>query len=325
MGSRRVKTVSLLALLILSSAGGFVLLTGLGSKEDTLSADAEIASAAVRSPPKVPGDPAQANHGLPTVPRQLGLALDSPRLAKAQVSADFAVAAGNVVASPPTLPVEGERSEAAPKARNREWAWSDPNYSSWPTRWRYDGQEHPNLRGRDFGDAELRFVDLAYADLQHTNFDGADLEYADLRSANLKDAVLNATVLHGADLRDADLQGTAMVMVNLIGVDLRGANLRNARLGCPDCNRVSTVMTSNFKGADLRGAHFGNSRIYDSVFEEADLRGANLAATRGLPISLRGALYDDSTRWPERIDPRQWEMVYVADGGRSGPGADSQQ
>ena len=326
MGSRRVKTVSLIALLILSSAGGFVLLTGLGSKEDALSADAEIASAAVRSPPKVPGDPAQANDGLPTVPRQLGLALDSPRLGKAQVSADFAVAEGNVVASPPTLPVEGERSEAGPKARNREWAWSDPNYSSWPPRWRYDGQERPNLRGRDFGDAELQFVDLAHADLQDASFDGAKLAGADLRSANLKDAVLNATSLNGADLRDADLQGTAMELVSLFSVDLRGANLRRARLGCQDCNRVSFLVNSNLNGADLRGAHFGNSFINATAFDKADLRGADLAATRGLPTSLRGALYDDSTRWPEQIDPREeWEMVYVPDGSRSAPGLNSQQ
>ena len=227
------------------------------------------------------------------------------------------------------MPVEGERSEAGTKAgrtktRNQEWQWDTTNLDKLD-RWRYDDQEHPNLRGRDFGDAELGFVDLAHADLQNASFDGAKLAYADLRSANLKDAVLNATNLHLADLRDADLQGTAMEMVVLFGVDLRGANLRDARISCQDCNRVSTLLYSNLKGADLRGAHFGNVHIGRSIFDEADLRGADLAVARGLPISLRGALYDDSTRWPERIDPREWEMVYVPDGDRSGPGLDSQR
>ena len=227
------------------------------------------------------------------------------------------------------MPVEGERSEAGTRAgrtktRNKEWKWDTTNRDKLD-RWRYDDQEHPNLRGRDFGDAELGFVDLAHADLQNASFDGAKLGYADLRSANLKGAVLNATNLHGADLRDADLQGTAMEMVVLFGVDLRGANLRDARISCQDCNRVSTLLYSNLKGADLRGARFGNVHIGRSIFDEADLRGADLAAARGLPISLRGALYDDSTRWPERIDPREWEMVYVPDDGRSGPGLDSQQ
>ena len=328
---RRTKTVWLLAVLILFSAGGFALLTGLGSEEDALSADAEIASAAERSSPKAAGDPAPAHDGLPTAP---GTLVGAPRpwkaLGSADVaSADSAVVGGSAAAPPRMLAVEGERSKAAAraertKARNKEWKWDTTN-SDKLDRWRYDDQEHPNLRGRDFGDAELQFVDLAHADLQDASFDGAKLAYADLRSANLKDAVLNATNLHVTDLRDADLQGTTMEMVFLFGVDLRGANLRGARLGCQDCNRLSVVMYSNLNGADLRGAHFGNSRIYDSVFEEADLRGADLAATRGLPMSLRGALYNDSTRWPERIDPREWEMVYVPDGSRSGPGLDSQQ
>ena len=329
---RRTKTISLLALLILCSAGGFALQTGLGSEEDAL-------SAAERSSPKAAGDPAPAHDGLPTAPRlprqgaDGGNLLDAPGPGKALgsadvASADSAVLGGSAAASPRTMPVEGERSEAGTKAgrkrtRNEEWEWDTTNWDKLD-RWRYGDEEHPNLRGRDFGDADLKFVDLAHADLQDASFDGARLAYADLRSANLKDAVLNATNLHGADLRDADLQGTAMEMVALFGVDLRGANLRGARLGCQDCNRVTSLLYSNLKGADLRGAHFGNSFIY-AIFDEADLRGADLAVALGQPMSLRGALYDDSTRWPERIDPREWEMVYVPDGSRSGPGLDSQQ
>ena len=335
MESRRTKTALLLAFLILSSAGGFALLIkGLGSKESALSADAEIASAVVRPSPKATADPAPARGGLRTVSGNLVPTLDTPRSGKAHgladvASADLAVAGGSAAASPPTLPVVGERSEAGSKtgrtkARNREWKWDTTNLDQLD-RWRYDDQEHPNLRGRDFGDAELAFVGLAHADLQDANFDGANLAYADLRGANLKDAVLNATRLRGADMRDADLQGTTMEMVLLFGVDLRGANLRDARLGCPDCNRVSSVVSSNLKGADLRGAHFGNSFIAESIFDEADLRGADLAATDGWPRSLRGALYDNSTRWPERIDPQEWEMIYLPDGSRSGAGLDRQQ
>ncbi len=325
------KTVLLFALLILCSAGGFALLTGLSPEEDALSTDAEIAPVAARSSPKAAGDPAPAHDGLPTAP---GTLVGAPRPWKAHgsadvASADSAVLGGSAAASMRTMPVEGERSEAGTKAGrkrtlNEEWEWRTTNRDKLD-RWRYGDQEQPNLRGRDFGDAELQFVDLAHADLQDASFDGAKLAGADLRSANLKDAVLNATSLYGADLRDADLQGTAMEMVSLFSVDLRGANLRDARLGCQNCNRVSSLINSNLKGADLRGAHFGNSFIDATVFDEADLRGADLAATDGLPRSLRGALYDDSTRWPERIDPREWEMVYVPDGSRSGPGLDSQQ
>ena len=69
-------------------------------------------------------------------------------------------------------------------------------------------------------------------------------------------------------------------------------------------------MFSNLFRADLRGTDFGRSRIDDSIFEDADLRGANFADTRGLPLSMRGAIYNDDTVLPVGIDPDVWEMVY---------------
>ncbi len=60
---------------------------------------------------------------------------------------------------------------------------------------------------------------------------------------------------------------------------------------------------SNPSGADLKDAHFETTRIDKSVFEGADLRGADLSGTVGLPASLRGAMYDRQTRLPKRIVP----------------------
>ena len=89
--SRRTKTALLLALLILSSVGGFALLKGLGSKESALSADAEIASAVVRPSPKATADPAPARGGLRTVSGNLVPTLDTPRSGKAHGLADVGV------------------------------------------------------------------------------------------------------------------------------------------------------------------------------------------------------------------------------------------
>ena len=90
-------------------------------------------------------------------------------------------------------------------------------------------------------------------------------------------------------------------------------DLRGARLGCQDCSPISAaaMLNANLNGADLRGTQFGRSFIHAAFFEEADLRGANLAATDGVPASLRGALYDRHTQLPDGIDPARWEMVYV--------------
>ena len=97
--------------------------------------------------------------------------------------------------------------------------------------------------------------------------------------------------------------------VNLSKADLRRADLRDARLACADCATWSTMMFANLEGADLRGAHFGRTRIDGSFFADADLRGADLSETRGVPHSLEGALYGRDTRLPDRIDPERWRMV----------------
>ena len=191
---------------------------------------------------------------------------------------------------------------------NRGWIWQERAGD----RWRFEDPHFPDLKGRDFRQADLTRVDLADADLRGANLEGAVLRMADLRSANLQGAVIKKTVFSSSDLRDAVLRETEMEPpINLMGADLRGADLRRARLGCQDCSFMSPMLFANLNGADLRGTQFGRSHISRAVFEEADLRGANLAATRGLPASLRGALYDRDTRLPEGIDPEQWNMVYV--------------
>ena len=197
---------------------------------------------------------------------------------------------------------------ARPGAENGMSAWWDD-----VQRWRYVDVARPDLRGRDWGDAELGFVDLANADLRRANMEGADLNRANLAGANLQGAIVKRTYLYGTVLRDAVLRGTEMGPANISAADLRGADLRDVRIVCRDCSTQSLLMSSNFNGANLRGAHLGSSNIHRSAFERADLRGANFAETEGVPKSLREALYNRHTRLPERIDPEEWEMVYVPD------------
>ena len=203
---------------------------------------------------------------------------------------------------------EPSRKAKSTNAEDRDRAWWDD-----VQRWRYLDAARPDLRGRDFGGAELHFVDLANADLRGANLEDANLHRADLRGANLQGAIVKRTYLYGAVLRDAVLRGTEIGPANIAVADLRGADLRDVRIVCEDCSTWSLLDGSNLNGADLRGAHLGSSVIQRSAFEEADLRGANLAETEGMPRSLRGALYDRHTVLPERIDPEIWEMVYVPD------------
>ena len=86
--------------------------------------------------------------------------------------------------------------------------------------------------------------------------------------------------------RSGAFRDTVAGPVNVSNADLRGADLRGSRLSCRDRAIWSTAMSSNFSRADMRGFDFGSSRVDDSVFDGADLRGASLADTRGVRRSF---------------------------------------
>lgn len=209
-------------------------------------------------------------------------------------------------AGPATAPVPHETDPVGVSSgRLPEWA---PRTQD---RWRIKDANGGDLRRRDWAGADLAHVDLSNTDLRGADLTGAKLLGASLRSADLADAMLATAVLLGADLRAANLPEVQLGPMNISAADLREANLRGARLASPDPGTASTAMSSDFSRADLRDSDFGFTRIDDAVFDNADLRGANLADIRGRPKSLFGAQYDDKTRLPPRIDPVEWSMVKI--------------
>ena len=218
---------------------------------------------------------------------------------------------GAEIVAPPAEPLSvAELGANAAPAEEVQWL---RNAVDEVIRWRYGKGDRLDLRGKDLAGADLDYVDLANADLREANLKDTGLQGADLRGANLQGAIIEGTYLQGVDLREAILSETDIGPVNVSSADLRAADLRGARLACRDCGVWSTAMSSNFSRADLRGLDFGYTRIDSSVFDEADLRGADLGSTRGKPLSLRGAMYDDRTRFPDNIDPVAWDMVLVGD------------
>lgn len=146
--------------------------------------------------------------------------------------------------------------------------------------------------------AQLRGIDLRYADafrtflvkadlrgavLIGTNLTEAELQMANLRGADLQGAKLYGARLQGADLRWAKLQGAALGYAQLQGANLEDAQLQGADLGS------ARLQGADLKGAELQGADLGSAQLQGANLAFAQLQGANLAYARLQGADLRGA------------------------------------
>lgn len=129
---------------------------------------------------------------------------------------------------------------------------------------------------------DLRACDLGYADLPEI-----DLHYSDLTGALLRDANLQ-----GADLTGVWFARAVLIDARMYQADLRSAVLWQALLDGAD------LRAADLTGADLTGARLAGARL-----DLADLRGADLHAADLSQVSLRDAVADDATIWPEGFEP----------------------
>lgn len=100
--------------------------------------------------------------------------------------------------------------------------------------------------------------------------------------------------LRGLSLRKIDLQGACLWGEDLSGVDLSEARLEFAVL------RAAILDDANLQHADLRSVTLEEAQLHGADLRGADLRGANLTKA-----DLRGAIYDQTTRWPADFRPAE--------------------
>ena len=152
------------------------------------------------------------------------------------------------------------------------------------------------LTGKDFKGASLAGADFSDATLENCNFNGASL-----KGAHFKDTVVKGTVIEDADLTGADLRGISGQLF------LSGSNLGKVNLEGTDCKRLDLFRTV-FKEANLRNTK-NWSQVTNCDFYKADLRGANLRGAYTIhgktlaEVRFKGALYDETTSWPDGFDP----------------------
>jgi len=113
---------------------------------------------------------------------------------------------------------------------------------------------------------------------------------------SLHRAWLNCRVLRNATFRGANLRGAFFYESDMENVDFTGSNL----------------ITTHFEGTRLTNAILRDCRLIGAMMFNADLRGADLTGSSGEP-SLKGAVYDSRTRWPEGLDFERLGAVRVPD------------
>ena len=139
--------------------------------------------------------------------------------------------------------------------------------------------KYANLNGADLTGADLRAADLGHASIDGSNFFRADLSYGQLNNVNLKVANFRGTNLSSvdltrADLREMDLTGTNLSEAILVEAELRATNLSGADLS------KAILVESNFHGAKLNGADLSWAYLYKAKLIGTDLRYANLIGAR---------------------------------------------
>jgi uncharacterized protein YjbI with pentapeptide repeats len=141
-------------------------------------------------------------------------------------------------------------------------------------KWREKRPEiHPDLSQADLRGAKLQKINLSFANLTESKLQFANLTGANLGEANLTKSKLQETCFQSAHMQNSDLSGAGMLESNL-----QFANLENASL----------------EGVQLNE---------DTLFNQANLKGANLLLATGLSTTqIDQAVTDKQTRLPDYLE-----------------------
>jgi len=126
-----------------------------------------------------------------------------------------------------------------------------------------------------------------YVEPGGTDFEGADLS--------------GLCAIGVTNLRGKSFRGAVLYWVNLTSSDLSSCNFENADF------RGAVLRDTVFVGADLRGALLG----IDNLGGATQIQGANFASALLQGADLRGAQYDNRTKFPAGFVPESTGCVYV--------------
>ncbi len=173
-----------------------------------------------------------------------------------------------------------------------------------------------NLRGLNLKRLDLSKTDLSEADLHEAFLNEADLCNANLTNANLGGADLSGAIYNkktiwpegfdqrksGATLKISVSEQELDQILHSMTKNLRSHYLRNASLHGADLSH-GNLSKAFLRAADLSTANLSHADLWDANLRDANLRGADLSGTNLGAANLRGAIFDQSTKWPDGFDP----------------------
>ena len=132
---------------------------------------------------------------------------------------------------------------------------------------------------------------------------------------NFNGANLDNAALKGLDLKSVQLAGAFLVESNLQGTSLMGANLHKARLQRANLQwtdlRYADLQEAHFEGANLKAADLSHANLELTHLARTILCGADLSNVDLNRTTLKGARYDENTRFPEGFDPEERGLIKV--------------
>lgn len=167
-----------------------------------------------------------------------------------------------------------------------------------------------DLRGIQFGAADLTGADISGSDCRDCGLLGARLNGAVMRSTKLDSAYLAEATMNEADLSFARLNRAILHRVQakrviFLQTDLSDADFTNGQLDGSTFSQATLTRTV-FTGASLRGVQFTQSDVSVATFDNADVDGADFTHAIGFSESLlRKSRNSSKARMPLRLEAKK--------------------
>jgi uncharacterized protein YjbI with pentapeptide repeats len=158
------------------------------------------------------------------------------------------------------------------------------------------------LNGSNFHFSKLHEVDFSQCKLNNTDFTQATLINSKFFKTELYNAKMNTCILDGATINYCHFDGVSLCSSDLRRITANNSSLKNSHIQCAYFQE-SKLYKINFSNSDLSYSDFTGANLTGSNLTGASLQGANFESVDLELVEMKGAFYDDETKFPEGFDP----------------------